>query len=149
MFFLKSLNQPNMKSLRLSFATISILEKNLAEIIIDEGIIMDEVMVDEYHDFLLTNLTAPFSLIINKRHCYSYTFEAQKTICNLKEIHLMAVIVTTNGALMATETLIKINEQNNWNIEMFNDRDLALKWIYSFDNYSMVMDDRQKTLGKR
>lgn len=135
-----------MKSLRLSFANIFVLGHNLAEVIIDEGVIMDEIMVDEYHDFLLTNLTAPFSLIINKQNCYSYTFEAQRTICNLKEIHLIAVIATTNGALMATETLIKINEHNNWNIELFKDRDLALKWIYSFDNYLVALDDIETRL---
>ncbi|PKQ43643.1 hypothetical protein [Confluentibacter flavum] len=128
-----------MKSYRLSFATISILEKNLAEVIIDEGIVMDEIMIDEYHDFLLSNLSAPFSLIINKKNCYSYTFEAQKTICNLKEIHLIAVVVTTNGALMSTQTLIKINENNNWNIELFKERDLALEWIYSFNSYSRIV----------
>ncbi|WP_100616185.1 hypothetical protein [Confluentibacter citreus] len=128
-----------MKSYRLSFATILLLEKNLAEVIIDEGTIMDEIMVDEYHDFLLNNLSAPFSLIINKKHCYSYTFEAQKTICNLKEIHLIAVVVTTNGALMSTQTLIKINEKNNWNIELFQERDLALEWIYSFNSYSRIV----------
>lgn len=128
-----------MKSYRLSFATILILEKNLAEVIIDEGIIMDEIMVDEYHDFLLSNLSAPFSLLINKKHCYSYTFEAQKMICNLKEIHLIAVVVTTNGALMSTQTLIKINEKNNWNVELFQERDMALEWIYSFNSYSRIV----------
>lgn len=120
-----------MKSLRLSFATIHVLEKNLAEVIIDEGIIMDEIMVDEYHDFLLTNLSAPFSLIINKQNRYSYTFEAQKMICNLKAIHLIAVIVNSAGALMATEMLIKLNEHNNWKIEVFKDKEAALKWISS------------------
>jgi hypothetical protein len=127
-----------MKSFRLSFATITILDKNLAEIIIDEGVIVDEVMVDEYHDFLLTNLTAPFSIIINKKNGYSYTFEAQKVIWNLKEIHLIAAIVTTSGAVMATETLIKLNEHNNWNIEMFKNRESALEWITSFDNYRLI-----------
>lgn len=125
-----------MKSLRLSFANINVIEKNLAEVIIDEGIIMDEIMVDEYHDFLLTNLTAPFSLIINKENCYSYTFEAQKMICNLKAIHLIAIIVTTQAALMATETLIKINENNSWNIEVFKDKDSAINWISSFNTNS-------------
>ncbi|OYX22459.1 MAG: hypothetical protein B7Z06_11615 [Flavobacteriales bacterium 32-35-8] len=128
-----------MKSYRLSFATISILEKNLAEVIIDEGVIIDEIMVDEYHDFLLSNLSAPFSLLINKKNCYAYTFEAQKTICNLKEIHLIAVVVTTNGALLSTQTLIKLNENSNWNIELFPERDLALEWIYSFNSYSRIV----------
>jgi hypothetical protein len=102
-------------------------------VIVDEGIIMDEIMVDESHDFLLTNLTPPFSLIINKVNRYSYTFEAQKMICNLKAIHLIAIIVTTQGALMAAETLIKINENNNWNIEMFKDKESAINWISSFN----------------
>lgn len=127
-----------MKSFRLSFATISILDKNLAEIIIDEGVIVDEVMVDEFHDFLLTNLVAPFSLIINKENRYSYTFEAQTLICNLKEIHLIAVIANTSGSIMATETLVKLNEHNNWNIEMFKNRVSALEWIASFDNYRLI-----------
>src|SRR5690606_20306880 len=127
-----------MKSFRLSFATISILDKNLAEIIIDEGVIVDEVMVDVYHDFLLTNLTAPFSIIINKKNGYSYTFEAQKANWNLKEIHLIAAIVTTSGAVMATETLIKLNEHNNWNIEMFKNSESALEWIASFGNYRII-----------
>lgn len=135
-----------MKSLRLSFATIYILEKNLAEVIIDEDTLMGEVMVDEFHDVLLSNLSAPFSIIINKKNRYSYTFEAQKTICNLKEIHLIAVIVTTHGALMSTETLIKINEHNNWNIELFKDKEEALKWIYSFDNYSIKIDHEQQVI---
>ncbi|MGE5943315.1 MAG: hypothetical protein ACM31G_03140 [Flavobacteriales bacterium] len=128
-----------MKSYRLPFATISIIENNLAEVVIDEGVIMDEVMVDIYHDFLLSNLSAPFSLLINKKNCYSYTFEAQKIICNLKEIHLMAVVITTNGALLSTQTLIKLNENNNWNIELFQERDLALEWIYSFNSYSRIV----------
>src|SRR5690606_1959780 len=129
--------------------------KNLAEIIVDEDIVIDEVMIDEYHDFLLTNLVAPFSLIINKINCYSYTFEAQRTICNLKGIHLIAIVFTTIGALMATETLIKINEHRNWNIELFKDRNEALKWIASFDNYSLAdytgeaMDNRSEIIEER
>ena len=121
-----------MKSYRLSFATISIIKNNLAEVIIDEGVIMNEVMVDIYHDFLLTNLKAPFLLLVNKKNSYSYTFEAQKIIANLKEITHMAIVVTTKGAIMSTETLIRINERKDWNIRLFNEREAALFWLNSF-----------------
>ncbi|WP_111309318.1 hypothetical protein [Confluentibacter sediminis] len=121
-----------MKSYKLSFATILILKNNLAEVIVDEGVIMNEIMVDLYHDFLLSNLQAPFTLLINKKNSYSYTFEAQKIIANLKEISRIAVVVSTNGALMSTETLIKINEGNDWNIRLFQEKEAALVWLNGF-----------------
>jgi len=109
------------------------LRENLAEVIVNEGVIMNEIMVYLYHDFLLTNLKAPFALLINKKNSYSYTFEAQKIIANLKEISHMAVIVGTSGALMSSETLTKMNEANQWNIRLFHTRESALKWINNFD----------------
>ncbi|MBC3757371.1 hypothetical protein H7U19_03070 [Hyunsoonleella sp. SJ7] len=127
-----------MKEYKLSFGTIIILKDNLAEVIINEGVVMNEVMVDLYHDFLLSYLKAPFSLLINKKNSYSYTFEAQKMIANLKEIHVMAVVVGTSGALMSTRTLIKINEENDWNIKLFHTRPEALEWIESHYVYSMA-----------
>jgi hypothetical protein len=125
-----------MKSYNLSFGRIIILEDDLAEVIIDEGVIMDELMVDLYHDFLLSYLKAPFSLLINKKNSYSYTFEAQKVIANLKEIYAMAVIVGTDAAVMSTETLIKINETNNWNIKLFRTKPEAMEWLESLHEYS-------------
>lgn len=118
-----------MRSYKLPFGTIDILKKNLAEVIVEEGIVMDEIMVDEYHDFLLTNLEAPFSVLINKKHPYSYTFEAQKLIGKLNELKAIAVVIGTNGGLMSTETLIDINKNSSWNIKIFQKRDEALSWL--------------------
>lgn len=118
-----------MKKYELAFGKIIILKNNLAEVIVDEGVVMNEVMVDVYHDFLLSSLDAPFSVLINKKHSYSYTFEAQKIIGNLKEIFAMAVVNATSGALMSTETLIDINKQNNWNVNLFDNREDALEWL--------------------
>lgn len=128
----------SMKQYKLSFGTIVILEDNLAEVIINEGVIMNEIMVDLYHDFLLSYLKAPFSLIINKKNSYSYTFEAQKMIANLDEIHCMAVVVGTKGALMSTKTLIQINEANDWNIKLFKTREEAIEWIQSHHEFMPV-----------
>ncbi|MEC3905440.1 hypothetical protein VOI54_00265 [Tamlana sp. 2201CG12-4] len=118
-----------MKSYRLSFGTIELLNNNLAEIIVDEGIILDEVMVDEYHDFLLNNLEAPFSLLVNKKNPYSYTFEAQKIIAHLDEIQSMAVLVNSIGGVMSTETLMNINGNIHQNIKIFNEREEAINWL--------------------
>jgi len=118
-----------MKNYELSFGTIILISSSFAEVIVDEGIEMNEVMVDEYHDFLLNNLSPPFLLLVNKKNSYSYTFGAQMSIANLKEIKAMAVLIGTNGGLMSTETLININKENDWNIKLFQKRDQALAWL--------------------
>ena len=118
-----------MKSYKLSFGTISILRNNLAEVIVNEGVEMDEVMVDEYHDFLLTNLDAPFSLLINKKNSYTYTFEAQKSIVSIKGVDNMAVVVDSQVAIMSSETLLSLNKDNNWNVRMFRTRERAINWL--------------------
>ncbi len=118
-----------MNSYKLSFGTIKILQNNLAEVIVNEGVLMDEVMIDEFHKFLLKTLKTPFGLLINKIYSYSYTFDAQKTIAHLDEIKSMAVVANTSGAVMSTETLINVNGNINRNIKLFQEREVALSWL--------------------
>lgn len=115
------------KVYKLSFGTIITINNHLAEVIIDEGIEIDEHLVDTYHDFLLSHLTAPFSLLVNKKNSYSYTFEAQKIIANLDEIDSMAVLVGTLGSTLATKTIISLKGREN--IKIFVTREEALDWL--------------------
>lgn len=118
-----------MKVYRLSFGYINIIEPNLAEVIIDDEVEMDEKMIDEYHEFLLAYLKSPFSLLINKQNSYTYTFEAQRMIANLNEIQAMAVITKTIITEMTTEVLINMNRDKEWNIKIFQKREEALNWL--------------------
>jgi len=118
-----------MSCYKLSFGNIKILQHNLAEVIVDQGIVMDEIMIDEYHNFLLTTLKPPFGLLINKKHSYSYTFAAQKSIAHLEEIKSMAVVTKTTGAVMSTETLINVNGEFYRNTRLFQERGPALDWL--------------------
>ncbi len=118
-----------MKTYRLSFGIINIINNELAEVVVDEGIKMDKVKVEEYHAFLFDNLEAPFSLLINKKHSYTYTFEAQKTIAHLEEIKSIAVVANTSGRVMSTETLININGNVHLNIKLFQERADAIVWL--------------------
>ncbi|WP_242158745.1 hypothetical protein [Aestuariivivens sediminis] len=120
-----------MESYRLSFGEIKVFHSNMAEVIVDEDVLIDEVMMDEYHDFLRNTLEPPFSLLINKKHAYSYTFEAQKHIGNLKEIKSIAIVIRTPGAEMAVNTLISINENERSRIKVFTAKEEALDWLYS------------------
>lgn len=118
-----------MHTYTLPFGVITILQENLAEVVIYEGIIMDEDIVADYHNFLLLHLKPPFSLLINKKFAYSYTFGAQLKIGDLTQIDKMAVVAYSNLTEMATKSLMHLNLKKNWNIKIFQDRDSALTWL--------------------
>ena len=67
---------------KFNFGSIIILHDNVAEVIINEGVELTLEMINEYHDFLLTNLSSPFFLLVNKIHSYTYSFEAQMHLLN-------------------------------------------------------------------
>ncbi|SDI14990.1 DUF7793 family protein [Winogradskyella thalassocola] len=122
-----------MKTYKLSFGVITLLKANLAEVIIDEGVVMDMKMVEQYHTFLIEKLEIPMSLLINKKYSYTYTFEAQKSIVNKDIVKNMAVVTHAYVSKLATDVLINMNRDNGWNIEMFKSREEALEWLENQD----------------
>ncbi|WP_179339877.1 hypothetical protein [Winogradskyella ludwigii] len=119
-----------MKTHQLSFAKIIIIKDNLAEVIVDDGVLIDLKKVGEYHEFLLTHLRAPFSLLVNKKHSYTYTFKAQTEIASLNQIKAMAVVVEGFNAKKSTDFLISMNNMSRvWNIQTFMLREEALVWL--------------------
>lgn len=115
----------------LPFAKIIILRDDIAEVMINEGVIMDLAMVEQYHDFLLSHLRAPFSLLVNKVNAYSYDFVAQEKLATLKEINAMAVIAYNRITKIATENLASFPRDVKWNLRIFSDREEALAWLLS------------------
>lgn len=114
---------------RLSFASITILAPDLAEVIVDQGVEMTGVMVDEYHDFLRTHLNAPFSLLVNKLHDYSYDFTAQGRLAAIPEIDRMAVVAYKRTTENVTRLMTKIPRNHDWCLEIFSEREAALAWL--------------------
>ena len=115
----------------LPFAKIIVLRDDIAEVMINDGVIMDIAMVEQYHDFLLTHLRAPFSLLVNKVNAYSYDFDAQEKLATLKEINAMAVIAYNRVTEITTETLASYPRNIKWNLRIFSNRDDALAWLFT------------------
>ena len=113
----------------LPFAEIRILRDDIAEVMINEGVEMDISMVEQYHDFLLTHLRSPFSLLINKINSYSYDFPAQEKLATLKEINAMAVVAYNLTTEVTTETLASYPRAIKWNLKIFPNREDALSWL--------------------
>ncbi len=116
----------------LGFGKIIILDEDLAEVIIDKGVEMDMGMVNEYHNFLVTHLKAPFSLLINKVNSYTYSFAAQRKLATIPQIKAMAVVTYNPVTEKTTRSLLGIPRDREWHIKLFNDRDLALQWLKDY-----------------
>ena len=115
----------------LPFAKIVILRDDIAEVMINDGVRMNQEMVEQYHNFLLSHLRAPFSLLINKINSYTYDFHAQEKLATLKEINAMAVVAYNRVTKITTETLASYPRDVKWNLEIFSNRDEALAWLLS------------------
>jgi hypothetical protein len=55
----------------LPFAKTIILDDNIADVMVDDGVVMDMEMIEQYHKFMLLHLRTPFSLLINKVNSYT------------------------------------------------------------------------------
>ncbi|OOZ38079.1 hypothetical protein BOW53_16595 [Solemya pervernicosa gill symbiont] len=113
----------------LPFAKIIILQDDIAEVMINDGVEIDMDMVHQYHEFLLSHLKAPFSLLINKINSYTYDFQAQLEIATIKEINVMAVVAYSRVTKVATETLASYPRNDEWKLKIFSGRDEALCWL--------------------
>ena len=97
-----------MKIIQVSYGKIIILQEDIAEVIINQGVVMDEKMIDHYHDLLRSKLVAPFYLLINKENSYTYDFMAQRNLATINEIGAMAVVAYNKVTSMTTEMLNKL-----------------------------------------
>ena len=113
----------------LPYAKIIILQDNIAEVMINDEVKMDLEMVEQYHEFLLSHLRPPFSLLINKINSYTYDFDAQLKLATLKEINAMAVVAYNRITRITTEALASYPRSEKWNLKVFSNRDEALNWL--------------------
>ena len=115
----------------LPFGKIIILKKDIAEVIMNEGVEMNAEMVDQFHDFLLDNLSRPFSVLVNKINNYAYSFEAQQTLGTLEELKAIAVVTYDRMSEISTNAVANFPRDVDWNMKIFSNRDEALDWILS------------------
>lgn len=129
-----------MKTFLLPFGKIILLESNIAEIIINDGVVLDESMVIKYRNIMQAQLKTPFSILINKENGYSYTFDAQLIMGQLNDdVAFRAVVVYSQSAEMATQIIMNINKNNNWKIKIFRERKLAIDWLLQNQNNKSAM----------
>lgn len=118
-----------MKLHQLSFGKIHVLNNDLAEVIVDEGIDINVGMVDEIHHALLSIFPQPFSLLINKTNSYSTQLDALIQFGTLKAINKIAVFAPTIMSKLSADFAAQIPSSATLHIEVFTSRELALTWL--------------------
>ena len=115
----------------LSFGVVNILSEHIAEIIINNNVVITLEMIDEYDQFLSQHFKGDFGLLINRINHYSYTFEAMLSIGSLEGLKAMAVVFYNDIGKESTTSLMKIRETDNFNLKLFSG--LELGWQSSLD----------------
>lgn len=114
----------------LTFADINILDANLAEIVVHEGVEMDKSKFDEFIAFLATELQAPYGVLVNKINSYTYTFDLQQQLSAVVGIKATAVVTYSVASKSSTQMLkMMAPEPSKWNMQIFTDRNAALNWL--------------------
>ena len=118
-----------MEMYRISFAQIYLLQSDLAEIIVDDGVDINVNMVIEIHAFLLSIFDDSFSLLVNKSNAYSTQLDALIKFGALSAIDKIAIFAPNKLAKMSADFSATIPSSTALNIEVFTDRDEALDWL--------------------
>lgn len=118
-----------MSSEHFDFGVIHHLEGGVAEVVINDGIEINDTMLDDYHGALERSYSGDFGLLVNKKHQYTYSFSAQQRIASLPNIKAIAIVVYRRSTEIATQTLLNIKREHNWKVKTFYDRDEALNWL--------------------
>lgn len=108
------------------------LEDDLAEVIPREDLLITKAMVEEYMAFLDANFSIPYRVMVNRKHSYTYEFDAQELVNDMANVKATAVVIYNKAAQLATESMAMFPRDSEWNMQTFSDREEALAWIAQF-----------------
>ncbi len=114
---------------QLQFGVIKMLNANIAEVFIHEGIQVDLQMIKECEQMLNELMPEPFGLLLNEKHPHTYTLEAEAYFSQMQNMDAMAVVMYTKFTDIASKYLMSFHESSSWNMKVFYDRDKALTWL--------------------
>jgi hypothetical protein len=121
---------------RIKLGQAIILEPDIAEIVVDEGITLDLDMVHDYHDWIRTNMPDPCFVLINKRNAFVYEFDAQLEVGTIKQIKAVAFYTPSDTSYHVTEMLAQLPRKLDWIYKLFYTHDEALYWLKKQRKYN-------------
>ena len=119
----------NNNSSHLNFCDITNIADSITEIKVDEDIIVDETMADEFHNWLAQHHSGAFGVLINKTNHYTYTFEAQLKLGRIENMKAAAILVKDHSAEVATQALMGIKQRRQMPNSTFYNHQEAVEWL--------------------
>ena len=117
---------------RLNFGEVLHYADGLVELIADEGLVATYQDVSEMFEFFEILEPRPQAALVNRKHDYSLSFEAQRCIKAYKGVRFVAILTHSRLAYLAARFAIS----RFFKIGVFMDRKDAMAWL------------RRKTAGK-
>lgn len=122
-------NMSKMEFHELSFGKVALLQSDVAEVMVDEGVEVDIAMVDEIHRCFLSLFDDSFSLLINKSNSYSTQFDALIHFGTLSSIDKIAIFAPNKMAKLSADFSADMPTSADLNIQVFTNRDDAFAWL--------------------
>ncbi|WP_394172161.1 hypothetical protein [Thalassotalea litorea] len=117
----------------LSFGYINIISDNIAEVLVDEGVVMTLEMCEEYDEFLLSHFHGPFAVLVNRIHNYTMTYETRLHIASHEDLVAIGVVSYTKQDSEDVVKLVELRKVDKLNLREFHGLDLgrgkAIAWL--------------------
>ena len=114
---------------KLSFCEVNFIRDNIIEVIPFEGVEIGEKEVEEYHNFFYRSFKGPFGILVNKRHHYSYSFEAQRKITKYPLLKAVAILFYDRQSEVSMEP-IRSMKNDECQMEFWHSqKEEAINWL--------------------
>ena len=115
---------------QLSFCKLQIIDQNIVEVILDDGVEISGQMVDEFFMAIAEKMHDQISVLLNKATKYSYNFDALIQLSESTKIRNIGVV--TYDALSRSSAIFMMERFNksNKNVHLFETREDALAWLH-------------------
>jgi hypothetical protein len=127
---------------QLSFAKINLLNKNVVEVIVDQGVVISLEMSEEYDHLLSELFTNNFAILVNSVNQYDFSFEAKLSMASHENLAAIAVVTYDEESKKSVGEIAAMRELDGWNVRLFDGLNLgrqeSLDWLQSELNNSMV-----------
>ena len=110
---------------RLSFASVKLINPNIAEVIVDAGVNISIEMVEEYEALLGQLFHDDFALIVNKINPYDYAYEAKLSIGSHEKLKAIAVIYYNKNAEKIASEIANLRQIDGWNVRFYSGLELG------------------------
>lgn len=110
---------------QLSFAKVNILNENVAEIIVEQGVEISLEMSEEYDDFLTATFANNFALLVNKVNDYDFSFEAKLSMASHENLSAIAVVTYDDEGKQSVEKVAAMRKLDGWNLKVFDGLNLG------------------------